>query len=193
MSTIDKFPIPGVSQPGQSGDAAPGSLLSQLRRTAAQQRDATTVTIDLTGRWRGLLRARYGAVGLDELERFQDVAQASGSSNLAMSLELLNRACQAIEAFNPQTGNWEVLEDDLGPVTFDDRLARLLQWQRPDDDFTFPVRTVCETMFDGNGFALGHHLGQVAEFLGLAEEEIASGKSSTGGGSTRSAPPPHSA
>jgi len=189
MSTVDKFPIPGVSQPGQSGDAAPGSLLSSLRQTAARQRREQTVTIDLPGRWKGQLRARYGTVSLDELERFQD-GKTSGATT---TLEIMSRACEAIEAYDPAEGGWLVLEDDLGPVTFDDRLARLLDWQRPDDDFTFPTKVVWETMFDGNGFALGRHVSQVAEFLGVTEEEIASGESSTGGGLTRSAPPPRSA
>jgi hypothetical protein len=194
MSTIDKFPIPGVSQPGQAGDAAPGSLLAELRKTAAQKRAAATVTVDLSGRWKGKLRARYRTVGLDELERWQDATQLSGSSNLSQSLEILSRACDAIEAYDPETGEWLVLEDDLGPVTFDDRLARLLGWPRPDgEEFTFPVRTVYETMFDGNGMALGVHVGLVADFMGLTEEEIVAGEASTGRTSTPSAPPSPSA
>jgi hypothetical protein len=187
MSTIDKFPIPGVSQPGQAGDAAPGSLLAELRQTAAEKRAVANVTVDIPGRWKGKLRARYGVVGLDELERFQDATQLSSSSNVAQSLEILAKACEAIEAFDPSTGEWLVLEDDLGPVTFDDRLARLLRWPRPDEDFTFPVRTVYETMFDGNGIALGSHVGRIADFMGLVEEDIA-GEASTGGTSTPSVP-----
>jgi hypothetical protein len=193
MSTIDKFPIPGVSQPGQAGDAAPGSLLAGLRQTAAEKRAAATVTVDIPGRWKGKLRARYGTVGLDELERYADAANLAGSSNLGQSLEILSRACEAIEAYDAETGSWLVLEDDLGPVTFDDRLTRLLQWPRPDEEFTFPVRTVYETMFDGNGMAVGAHVGRVAEFMGLIEEEIATGEASTGGTSTPSVPPSPSA
>jgi hypothetical protein len=193
MSTIDKFPIPGVSQPGQAGDAAPGSLLAELRQTAAEARAAATVTVNIPGRWEGKLRARYRTVGLDELERWQDASQLTGSSNVSQSLDILSRACDAIEAYDPEVGEWLVLEDDLGPVTFDDRLARLLSWPRPDDEFTFPTRTVYETMFDGNGIALGAHIGRVVEFMGLTENEITSGKPSTGGSSTGSDSPPLSA
>lgn len=193
MSAIEKFPIPGVSQPGQAGDAAPGSLLNELRTTAARKREAASETFGLPGRWAGKVRARYGVVSLDELERFTDATQLNGASDVNVSLDILARACQAIEGKDPETGEWLVLEDELGPVTFDDRLTRLLNWPRADPEYTFPVRVVYETMFDGNGIALGQHIGAVSQFMGLIQEDIASGEASTGGGLTRSAPPPSSA
>ena len=187
---IHKFPIPGVAQP--TGDAAPDSLLADLRRTAAQKRAEATLTVDVPGRWQGKLRAVYGWVGLDEVERFTDAVLTT--SNVGASLEILNRACRRIEVYDRELERWRPLEDQLGPVTFDDRLARLLQWERPadDDEFAYPVRAVYETMWDGNGIALGQHVAKVAEFMGLVEEEAASGEASTSGGSTRSVPPPPS-
>lgn len=179
MSTIDKFPIPGVSQPGQAGDAAPGSLLSQLRVTAAQKRASETLTLPLPGRWEGKLRVVYGTVGLDELERFAESVGSSSASNITGSLEVMARAVKAIQAYDPADDGWLVLEDELGPVTFDDRLAKLLQWDRPGDEFTFSARQVYERMFDGNGFALSAHVGRVATFMGVVEGEIASGEAST--------------
>lgn len=186
MTAVDKFPIPGVSQPGQAGDAAPGSLLSRLRHEAQEVREARTLTVPIPrDQGRVQLRARYGVLGLDELERLQS-AMAPSVSNLTGSLEILSRAVQAIEALDPAGGpdDWLVLEDDLGPVTFDDRLARLLDWDRPDDDFTFSVRGVYERMFDGNGIAVGQHAATVAEFMGVVEQEAAAGKPSTAGRST---------
>ena len=192
-SGISKFPIPGVSQPGQAGDAASGSLLASLRATAARKREASTKTLGLPGRWAGTVRARYGVVSLDDLERYADTSmQTSGADLMNESLEILARACQAIEGKDPETGEWQVLEDELGPVTFDDRLALLLDWPRPDGDFTFSVRTVYETMFDGNGVALGQHVAEVSQFMGLVQEDAGLGEASTGGGSTPSAPPPPS-
>ena len=187
---IHRFPIPGVSQP--SGDAAPDSLLADLRRTAAQTRKQATLTVDIPGRWQGKLRAVYGYVGLDELERFTDAVL--NTSNVGASLEILNRACRKIEVYDPEQERWRALEDQLGPVTFDDRLARLLQWERPSDDpeFAYPTRTVYETMWDGNGIALGQHVAKVAEFMGLVEEQAASGEASTPDGSTPSGQPPPS-
>ena len=189
--TINKFPIPGISQPGAAGDAAPGSLLSALRHTAAQEREHRSLTLDLPGRWKGLLRARYGTIGLDEMERFTGTARTN-TSEIGASLELLSQACKAIEAYDRDEDRWLVLEDDLGPVTFDDRLARLLAWPRPDPEFTFSVRDVYDTMFDGNAVTLGEHTSAVAQFMGLTEEDTAVGEGLTGGGSTPSAQPQHS-
>ena len=192
MSTIDKFPIPGVSQPGQAGDAAPDSVLAMLRAKAAQKRKQSEITIDLPGRWKGSLRARYGTVGIDEIESWQATLGLDGEAQTAApvkaSLEIIYRACRAIEAYRVDNDDWVVLEDNLGPVKFDDRLARLLRWDRPGDDFTFSVKEVYDRMFDGNGIALGQHVGQVATFMGLVEEEIASGEASTGGSSTPTVP-----
>lgn len=196
MSTIDKFPIPGVSQPGQAGDAAPDSLLAELRAKAAQKRRRSEITIGLPGRWEGTLRARYGMVGIDELESWQatlgldggDPTIAAGEA-IKASLEIVHRACRAIEARGADSDEWVVLEDALGPVKFDDRLARLLSWERPGDEFVFSIKEVYDRMFDGNGIALGQHIGKIAEFMGLVEEEIAASEPSTGGGLTRSAPP----
>lgn|ERR1700733_824961 len=193
MSAIEKFPIPGVSQPGQAGDAASGSLLASLRATAARKRDNATKTLELPGRWAGTVRARYGVVSLDDLDHYADMSQElSGADLLNQSLEILARACQAIEGKDPDTGEWQVLEDELGPVTFDDRLAKLLDWPRPEGDFAFSVRVVYETMFDGNGVALGQHAAEVSKFMGLVQEDAASGEALTGGGLTRSAPLPRS-
>jgi hypothetical protein len=187
MSTIEKFPIPGVSQPGQAGDAAPGSLLSELRATAAQKRKKAALTLELPGKWEGKLRVRYGTVSLAELERFQSLTAAD--VNMATSLEVLSCACKAVEAIDPTNGEWLVLEDELGPVKFDDRLARLLQWERPDPDFIFSSQLVYEGMFDGDGFAIMRHAGKVNQFLGLVEGDAASGESSTVASLTPSASP----
>jgi hypothetical protein len=187
MNTIEKFPIPGVSQPGQAGDAAPGSLLSELRATAAQKRKSAALTLELPGKWKGKLRVRYGTVSLAELERFQSLTPAD--VNMGTTLEMLSCACRAVEAIDPTNGEWLVLEDELGPVKFDDRLARLLQWERPDPDFTFSSLMVYEGMFDGDGFAIMRHAGEVNQFLGLVEGDIASGKLSTVASLTPSASP----
>jgi hypothetical protein len=159
---------PGLSA-GRTGDAAPDSLLGQLRATAAEKRQAKTLTLDMPGRWEGMLRVRYGVLGTDEAER-----QLAVGSNLTQSLEMLNRACRAIEAKDGK--KWRPLEDDIGPVTFDDRLVRLLGWPRPGDEYRFSVRETYEIMFDvatdGIG-PLGQHLRRVAEFMGVTEEEVA--------------------
>jgi len=180
----------GFSVPGSRGDAAPGSLLAQLRADAAHKREQQTVTIDLPPIGRTPLRATYAALGLDDLERYAAGTNVN-TATLASNLEILARACRSIEG-QDQEGDWYVLEDDAGPVTFDDRLHRLIGWERPDDEFVYPVAAVYEAVFDGNGFAVLQHSVKVMQGLGLIEEEAGLGES-TSGPSTRSASPPHSA
>lgn len=190
MSTIDKFPIPGVSQPGQAGDAAPDSLLAELRGRAAQKRRKAETALVIPGdRWAGSLRIRYGTMELDELDRWRTSGIDMDDATLAASLEIIARAVRSVEGRSSATGDWRVLEDNLGPVKVDDRLARLLQWERPGEDFTYSVREVYDRLFDGNGFAITQHVASIAQFMGLVEEDIASSEPSTDGGLTRSAPP----
>jgi hypothetical protein len=187
MSAVEKFPIPGVRQPGEAGDAAPGSVLAQLRQTAARKRAAKTLTMPLHGRWEGQLRVVYGVLGLDDMERAVALSE-SGTSDLDGSLELMARAIRAIEAYDPETETWSAIEDALGPVTLDDRLLRLLDAPRPDDEYVFSTRQAYEWIFDVKYDGIGPliaHQGQVNEFMGLEERpgESSTGERLTGSGS----------
>lgn len=173
------FPKPTLAQ-----DASPDSLVARLRSTAAQKRETEELTVELPGRWQGVLRARYGMVRLELLEQYTN---AQGSA-IGMSLDILAHACKAIEAYDEDEHDWVILKDERGPVSFDDRLARLLGWPRPAEEFEFSSRQVYETMFDENGLAISAHVAKVAGWMGATEEQIGVGES-TGGGSTRSVPP----
>jgi hypothetical protein len=187
MSTVDKFPIPGVRQPGEAGDAAPGSVLAQLRQTAARKRAAKTLTVPLHGRWEGQLRVVYGVLGFEDMERAVALRD-SGTSDLDGSLELVARAVRAIEAYDPETDTWSAIEDSLGPVSFDDRLLRLLDVERPGDDYVFSTRQAYEWVFDVKYDGIGpliEHQGRVNAFMGLEERpgESSTGEQLTGSGS----------
>jgi hypothetical protein len=191
VSTVP-FRVPtGVAPQPNGGGASPESLIAGLRARAAERREAEELVVALPGRWEGRLRARYGYIGLDDLETYEGVDLAH-TSGVGMTTDMLAKACRAIEAYDPEAEAWEPLRDELGPVTFDDRLTRLLAWPRPDEDFEYSARQVYEGMFDGNGLAVGQHAGRVARWMGVFEEELASGEASTGGGSTPSPPPPPS-
>jgi hypothetical protein len=180
---------PGLTAPGQRGDAAPDSVLAQLRRDVQRRREATTATFELPPIGATRLRATYGSLGVEETERYITTAKLDETKPLTGNLEVMARACRAIEALDGE--RWVVLEDGAGPVTFDDRLTRLLGWERPGDDFAYPVRDVYEGMFGGDGFALLAHQTKVLQALGLAELEVGTDLS-TGGSPTRSAQPPRS-
>lgn len=182
------IPTPaGFSVPGSRGDAAPDSVLAQLRADVAHRREERPVVLE----WKlgeSSLRATYGTLAVDEVERYMTSAQIDTSRPLTGNLEVLARACRSIEVLDGE--RWVVLEDAAGPVTFDDRLARLLDWERPDPEFRYAVGDVYEGMFDGDGFAVMSHQAKALQGLGLVEEvgpDLA-----TGGSPTRSATPPRS-
>ena len=197
MSAVNSRPPGGLpvafSVPGSHGDAAPDSLLAAMRRQAEVKRAEITVTLDIPPYGGFELRATYGVLGTADLERyFAGVnVQTLMANQLSSNLDMLARACRSIEVYDRNEDRWFVLEDDAGPVTFDDRLARKLQWERPDDEFRYPVPVVYETMFEGNGFRLMTHVGQALEALGLADMELGLGES-PGGMPTPSASPPPS-
>lgn len=178
---------PGVSVPGSKGQAAPDSLIAKLQQVAERKRQATELTIELPG-WEGMLRARIGVIGLDELER--QIGTMNGASEITLSLQMVGQACRALE-IRDDTGDWKVLEDELGPVTFDDRLARRLTWPRPDPEFRYDTRSVFAGLFDNNGILIGQFVAKVAAWMGIKREEIASGEALTAPGSRppESAPP----
>lgn len=178
---------PGFSAPGMRGDAAPDSVLAQLRREVKQRREAKSITLEWT-LGETCLRATYGVLDVDETESYVAGAQIDTTKPLSANLEVLARACRSIEALDGE-GKWGVLEDDAGPVTFDDRLTRLLGWERPGDEFRYPVREVYATMFGHDGFAVLSHFTQAATALGIVEAEVGADLS-TRGSPTRSAQPP---
>lgn len=180
---------PPIQLPGTRprSDASPESLVSRLRRIAAEKREAEKLIVDLPGRWAGVLRAHYGMLNLDELERYQN---AGAANMMNVSLDMLAHACKAIEVYDPEKGKvgddeaWDVLKDERGPVTFDDRLTRLLDWPRPSPEFEFSARQVYETMIgraesddDMNGVLILNHASQVNRWMGLAEQDVSLGES----------------
>ena len=189
MSTVPFRAPTGVNSP--AGNASPDSLIGSLRARAAERRATEELTVELPGRWAGLLRVRYGYVSLDEIEQYADI-DLTHASNIGMTLDLLNKAIRVVEAYDAEANDWITVSDQFGHVTFDDRLARLLAWPRPDDDYEFSVRQVYEGVFDGNGLAIGQHVQKVGTWMGVFEQELASGEASTSGGPKPSAPPPSS-
>lgn len=179
---------PGFGVRGSQGDAAPDSLLGQLRAGAKRKRETASTTEPLPPYAGVALRATYTALSVEEIERYYGSIneRAIEAAPLTSNLDILARACRKIEG-QDDDGRWYVLEDEIGPVTFDDRLARLLRWPRPAEDYTYPTVQVYEGMFNGNGFAVTAHQKQVTEALGLTEEGLALGES-TSAGPTPSAP-----
>jgi hypothetical protein len=173
------------------GDAAPDSVLAQLRADVQRRREARPVTLGMPSIGSTELRVTYGTLSTDETERYMAGAKIDVSKPLTANLEVLAKACRSIEARGPD-GDWGVLEDAAGPVSFDDRLTRLLAWPREGDEFRYSVRDVYDGMFGGDGFALMAHVREALEGLGLVDLEALGPDLSTGGLPTGSASPPRS-
>jgi hypothetical protein len=190
--TIDKFPIPGVSQRGAAGDAAPDSVLGRMRAAHHEQQAREELTLALPPFAGYDRRVRYGYVSLDDM----DQTDTAGLSEMDATLKMLARAVKAIEVRDPETDRWEVLEDDLGPVSFDDRYARLMRWERPGvdggEDYVYNERQVYEAIFNGNGLAIGTHIARVTRFMGGGEEDLTELLGGLAPGSTTPAPPSRS-
>jgi hypothetical protein len=185
---------PGFAMPGQRGEAAPDSVVENLRRIAARKRQAAEKSFELPG-WEGVLRATFGVVGLDEMDRLAAEGEESLTRQpITRSIQMLARACKSIEAKDTATGKWQVLEDDMGPVGFDDRLARVLEFPRPDPAFKYQTRDIFIGLFDGSGLAISRYAGDVGRWMGMTEEEVSElvGESSTGEPPKRSESPPPS-
>ena len=179
----------GLSMRGVRGDAAPDSLLEQLRSDVKRKRAARTVTLELPAIGSTRLRANYGSMHIEEIEQYVAGADLENMGAMTANLEMLSRACRSIDALG-EDGRWVVLEDDMGPVTFDDRLTRLLAWERPGEEFRYSIREVYEGMFGGDGFAVMAHQASALRELGLAERQVGTPDlAPTAGPSTPSATP----
>lgn len=168
--TIDKFPIPGVSVKGAAGDAAPDSILGRLRAAQEEQRAQDELTLELPPVAGIQRRVRYGVVSLDDMEN----AETTGLSEMDATLKMLARAVRAIEVYDEDANKWDVLEDELGPVSFDDRYARLMRWNRPGvdggDSYVYTERQVYRAIFNDNGLAIGTHVTRAVQFMGGEED-----------------------
>ena len=172
----------------------PGSLLAKLQDAATRQRVERHLELDVPGAFQGMMRVRYHGLPLDGLERYADLLATGRTTNLSTVLDMLATCCEAVLGLDPETGEWQTLTDELGPVGLDDRLARLLKLPRFDAETELSTREVIEGLFmpGGNSVPLGNHAGELATWLSDTEG-LDPGESSAGSGSLLSAEPPPSA
>ena len=122
------------------------------RNVSRKRRDwSRTFTVPMSGRWHGVLRVRY-----------RRVVRAERPTDLSGWFAVLARGCVAIEAYDEQSREWVRLQDDDGPVTFDDRLARLLRWPPLPNGGSWEPEGVYRVMFDDDTRGLGRHMDAIA-------------------------------
>jgi hypothetical protein len=143
----------------ERSDAAPGSVLAQLQRAAAEQARERTLELPIGGAFGPHLLARYRVLSVDELERFP---QLSGKiADVYIAVEMMVTTCSTL-----------LWRDDHGDVsdlntTYAPKLWELMGWPLPEhvelDDLT--PREVVVKLFGGNGSALALHLERLSSWL----------------------------
>jgi hypothetical protein len=148
----------GVGEP-PAADAAPGSVLTQLRERAARQREAKRLELPIGGEFGDRLVAVYGVLPIGELEHY--TAMAGKLGDLAMATDVAISACTTL--------CWREHDDvtDLG-VRYGPDLWQLLDWPLPEGvervDDLLP-RDVVAALFGGNGIAQLSHVEKVVTWM----------------------------
>lgn len=149
----------GAGEPSAGRDAAPGSVLAQLRERAARQREAKRYELPIGGAFGDNLVAVYGVLPIAELEHYTSLAGKLG--DLAMATDVAISACTTLL--------WREHDDrtDLG-VRYGPELWALLGWPLPEGvesvDDLLP-RDVVSALFGGNGIAQLAHVEKVVTWM----------------------------
>ncbi len=83
---------------------------------------------------------------------------------IQMNIDMMVKACIAVEGFNPETGERQVLQDRGVNILLDNRLAILLEMPNPFGVALSPKQVV-ENIFGHNGLAIGAHGDKVTEWM----------------------------
>jgi hypothetical protein len=148
---------------GGSTDAAPGSIMSRIRRAAARQQKETTKDFAIGGAFGDWLMIRYKPLEPEVMDQFL-LQQKDDTPAIQLNMDMMARACVAIIGHDPNTGEKEVLQDERGPVLLEHRLAVLLDLPIPTGAM-LTAREVITMLFGRNGIAIGAHGDQVSEWM----------------------------
>jgi hypothetical protein len=145
-------------QPSAGHDAAPDSVLAQLRAAAAAQQVVRELELAVGGAFGDKLAIVYGALPPAELQRYVQLASAG---ELRLAIDMAVASCKRIiwRADGHKT--------DLN-VGLDSRLWAMLGWPLPEhvsdvDELT--STEVVYTLFGNDGFALARHLEQLSTWM----------------------------
>jgi hypothetical protein len=142
-------------------DAAPGSVLGELRARARAQRAVKTKDIAVGGDFADKLVIRYGLLPLDELDRYAMLGAAGATPDMTMAIDMMVAACRTL------IWRSDGADTDLN-VGLNAALWRLLDWPLPEgieshEELT--AREVVGALFGGNGTALATHLDELAAWM----------------------------
>lgn len=160
MSAADIRVVPvGAPTPGTEDDAAPGSVLGQLRAAAARQREEQLLELPVGGAFGQHLVIVYGVLPPDELQRYTQIAQRTGE--VALAIDMAVASCKRV--LWRENGS----DTDLN-VGLDARLWALLEWPLPEgvrDASELTASEVVYGLFGNNGLAMGAHLERLSTWM----------------------------
>lgn len=148
---------PGGSSTG-TDDAAPGSVLGQLRAAAARQREEQLLELPVGGAFGRHLVIVYGVLPPDELQRYTQIAQRTGE--VALAIDMAVASCKRVL--------WRENGDTDLNVGLDARLWALLEWPLPEGVADVSELTASEVvygLFGNNGLAMGAHLERLSTWM----------------------------
>jgi hypothetical protein len=161
--------VPQPEPEGSSTDAAPGSLMSRIRKAAARQQKETTKDFPVGGAFGEWLMIRYKPLAPEVMDQFL-LQQKDDSPAIQLNMDMMARACVAVVGHDPNTGSKEILQDERGPVLLEHRLAVLLSLPIP-SGAQLTAREVISMLFGRNGIAIGSHGDQVSEWMKNPQDE----------------------
>lgn len=151
----------GDGEPPAVDDAAPGSVLAQVRAAAAAQRQTKTLRLPVGGEFGDRLIIVYGVLPVDELERYVALAAAGTMRELTLAIDMAIGSCKTL------IWHEHDVDTDLH-VRLDNALWQLLDWPLPegvDDVDQLTPADVVRHLFGGNGIALAEHLEQLSNWM----------------------------
>lgn len=154
----------GVANGGGTGDAAPGSMLSRLRKQADEQQKDKFQDFPVGGEFGDMLQIRYKPLKPDELDDFINrQTDQTMSKVVAIGMDMMARSCIGVFTYDPETGVKEELLFGGNKIGLDNRLMQILEIPQPHGAMT--SREVITLLFGYNGPAIAGHADKVATWM----------------------------
>jgi hypothetical protein len=171
-----------------------GSLISNLRKSAKAQQKVHITDMPVGGEFGKRLQIRYQPLEPGAMDRYiarraeiREVYEADNSSGLPFTefnMDLMAQACVAVVGADESGENKIVLNDGLGVLRLEQRLAEFLELPIPEHGLT--ARDVILMIFGGNALAIVDHGDDLLGWLRDPTEQPNVGESSAPTGSTPS-------
>jgi hypothetical protein len=149
----------------ENGEVA-GSLIDQLRIAAKEQQKSHTVDMPVGGAFGKRLMIRYQPLEPGAMDRYitrrgeirerQEADPRLSIPFTELNMDLMAQACAAVVGADEQGENKVVLEDSMGKLRLEHRLAVMLHLPMP-AEIEMTAHDVIMALFGGNALAIVDH------------------------------------